>query len=183
MEFQEVQLANFLGLLALFSYITTLLPTLLRVVFPATRKHKIPTQLLKYRRQLGILAFILTLAHAVLLVTKRNFDFFDVRTYQIYFPGVATFIIFIILTLTSNDWSIKKLKKNWKKLHQLTYWAMFLLAWHIWGNMSEHWSLITLIGILAIAVTIFLFFKRCWIEWQQQKAKEHKSQTASQTAT
>ena len=182
-EFQDVQLANFLGFLALFSYIATLLPTLLRVVFPATRKHKIPTQLLKYRRQLGILAFLLTLAHAVLFVTKRNFDFFDIRTYEIYFQGVTTFIIFIILTLTSNDWSVKKLKKNWKTLHQLTYCAMFLLAWHIWDKMSEHWSLITPLGILAIAATIILFLKRRWIEWQQQKAKEQKSQPAQQTAT
>ncbi|HEY9813316.1 MAG TPA: iron reductase, partial [Candidatus Sericytochromatia bacterium] len=83
----------------------------------------------------------------------------------------------------SNDWSVKKLKKNWKRLHQLTYCAMFLLAWHIWDKMSEHWSLITPLGILALAATIILFLKRRWIEWQQQKAKEQKSQPAQQTAT
>ena len=164
-------LANILGFLALFAYIITLLPTILRIVFPRTKETGIPQSLLKHRRSMGILAFLFTLGHGFLLVEKRNFDFFDLKTYLIYVQGVTTFIIFTILTITSNNWSVKKLKKNWKQLHQLTYFAMFLLTWHIWDKMLGHWTYLTPIGIVAIAGTIVLFLTRLWIERQNKQDK------------
>ncbi|MHC0067433.1 ferric reductase-like transmembrane domain-containing protein [Nostoc sp. UIC 10890] len=118
------------------------------------------------------------LIHGFLLVKKRNFDAFDLKTYWIYSQGTITFIIFTLLAITSNNWSIKKLKKNWKKLHQLTYLAMFLLTWHIWDKMSGHWTYLTPIGIVATTGIIVLFLIRLWIESQnkQQKPKGKKSQ-------
>lgn len=166
-------LANLLGVLALVSYIITLLPTIIRIVFPCTKKTGLPQGLLKHRRLIGILAFFFALGHAFLLVKKRNFDFFDLKTFWIYIQGVATFTIFTLLAITSNDWSVKKLKKNWKRLHQLTYFAMFLLTWHIWDKMSGHWTYLTPIGLVAITGITVLFLIRLWIERQdkQQKTK------------
>lgn len=157
-------LANFLGFLALSNYVTTLLPTILRIVFPQTKKTGIPKLLLKYRRQIGVIAFVLALAHGFLLVRKRNFDFFDLQTYWIYIHGVATFLIFTLLAITSNNWSVRKLKRNWKKLHSLTYLAMFLLTWHIWDKMSAHWSFLTPISLLGLIIIISLFIWRKRIE-------------------
>lgn len=171
-----VTLPNVLGVLALFTYIVTLLPTNLRVVFPSSRRTKIPTQLLKYRRWIGILAFLIALAHAYLLVIKRSYDFLDLKTYFIYFPGLASFLILIILTVTSNQWSVKKLKKNWKRLHQLTYWAMFLLCWHIFATMLGHGTYLTFLGIFGITLIILLYLRRRWIEEEKQKVKEQKLQ-------
>lgn len=157
-------LANFLGFLALSSYIVTLLPTILRIVFPQTKKTHIPKLLLKYRRQMGLIAFVLALAHGFLLIRKRNFDFFDLQTYWIYIQGVTTFVIFTLLAITSNNWSMRKLKRNWKKLHSLTYLAMFLLTWHVWDKMSAHWSFLTPIGMLELIVIISLFMWRKRLE-------------------
>lgn len=164
-------LDNILGFLALISYIVTLSPTILRIVFPQVRQTSIPKILLKHRRHIGIFAFFFALAHGFFLVQKRNFDFFDFKTYWIYCQGVATFTIFTILAITSNDWSVKRLKKNWKKLHQLTYWAMFLLIWHIWDKMSGHWTYLTPIGIVAISGITVLFLVRLWIEHQNKQQK------------
>ncbi len=166
-------MANILGLLALISYIVTLLPTILRIVFPRTKETGIPQRLLKHRRLIGILAFCFALGHGFLLVTKRNFDFFDLKTFWIYIQGVTTFTIFTILAITSNDWSVKKLKKNWKQLHKLTYFAMFLLTWHIWDKMSGHWTYLTPFGIGAISGTTVFFLARLGIERRdkQQKTK------------
>ena len=161
-------LANFLGFLALSSYIATLLPTILRILFPQTKKNHIPRLLQKYRRQIGLIAFVLALAHGFLLIRKRNLDFFDLQTYWIYIQGLATLLIFTLLAITSNNWSIRKLKRNWKKLHSLTYLAMFLLTWHIWDKMSAHWSFLTPIGLLALIVIISLFLWRKWSEHQPQ---------------
>ena len=170
-------LANFLGVLALFSYIVTLLPTILRIVFPRTKETGIPKSLLKHRRVIGILAFFFALGHGFLLVIKRNLDFFDIKTFWIYIQGVSTFTIFTLLAITSNDWSVKKLKKNWKQLHQLTYFAMFLLTWHIWDKMSGHWTYLTPIGIVSSTGITVLFLIRLWIERQdkQQKTKKKAS--------
>lgn len=172
-----VTLANFLGYLALFSYILTLLPSILRVVFPNTKKAEFIKWLFKYRRRLGVASFWFTLGHGYLLVLKRNFDFFDIQTYLQYYTGVSSFIIFTLLAITSNDWSIKKIgAKNWKTLHQLTYLAILLLLLHIWSNMSGDWTFLTPVGILGMTVIIVLFIGRKWIERRdkQQKTKKNK---------
>ena len=163
--------ANILGFLALVSYIVTLLPTILRIVFPQTKETGIPKWLLKHRRLVGILAFFFALGHGFLLVKKRNFDFFDIKTYWIYIQGVVTFTIFTVLALTSNDWSVKRLKKNWKKLHQLTYFAMFILHWHIWDKMLGQWTYLTPIAIVNITVITALFLFRLWKEHQDKQKK------------
>jgi methionine sulfoxide reductase heme-binding subunit len=164
---------NSLGFLALASYIITLLPTTLRIVFPRTKETGIPQGLMKHRRSIGIMAFFFALAHGFLLVKKRNIDFFDLKTSWIYIQGIATFTIFTLLAITSNDWSVKMLKKNWKQLHKLTYFAMFLLTWHIWDKMSNHWTYLTPVGLVAIVLITVLFMFRFWIERQgkQQRTK------------
>ena len=164
-------LANYLGFFALGFYIITLLPTILRIVFPRTKKTAIPKLLLKSRRTIGILAFLFALFHGILLVSKRNFDFFDIQTYWIYIQGVVTFIIFTLLAITSNDWSIKKLKKNWKKLHELTYLAMFMLVWHVIDKMWGHWSYLTPLGIVSITAITILFIMRKLIERTNKLSK------------
>ena len=166
-----VPLPNYFGWFALVCYVITLLPTILRIVFPKTKKTGFPKLLLKYRRQIGVIAFFFALAHALLLVNKRNFDFFDIQTYWIYIQGVATFIIFTLLAITSNNWSVKKMKKNWKKLHELTYLAMFLLIWHVIDKMWGHWSDITLLAMLGITGITLLFILRKFMERRNKLAK------------
>ncbi len=174
MTIDSTPLANNLGFLALASYIVTLCPTILRTVFPQTKQTGIPKSLLKHRRIIGILAFFLALGHGFILVKKRDFDFADAKTYWIYIQGVATFIIFTLLAITSNDWSVKRLKKNWKRLHSLTYLAIFLLAWHVWDKMLNHWSYVTPIGLVAIITIAVLFLIRRWIEHQKGATKNRK---------
>jgi methionine sulfoxide reductase heme-binding subunit len=165
----EPSLANVLGLMALVSYSITLLPTILRIVFPKTKETGIPKLLLKHRRIIGIISFFLALGHGLLMIQKRNFDFFDLKTFEIYIQGITTLIIFTLLAITSNNWSIKKLKKNWKQLHKLTYIAMFILTWHIWDKMSGHWTYLTPISIVIIVGIIALFLLRLRIEHQSKQ--------------
>ncbi|MDZ8083716.1 MAG: ferric reductase-like transmembrane domain-containing protein [Nostoc sp. SerVER01] len=173
----EPSLANILGFMALASYSLTLLPTILRIVIPQTKETGIPKWLLKRRRIIGIISFFLALGHGLLMVEKRNFDFFDIKTSWIYIQGISTFIIFTLLAITSNDWSVKKLKKNWKQLHKLTYFAMFLLTWHIWDKMSGHWTYLTPISIVAIVSLTVLFIIRLGLEYQAKKQKYEGKKT------
>lgn len=170
--FDPTPLPNILGCLALASYIVTLLPTILRIVFPQTKGTGVPQWLLKRRRIIGIIAFCFALAHGCLFIEKRNIDFADPKTFLIYFQGITTLTIFTILAITSNDWSVKKLKKNWKQLHKLTYIAMFLLTWHIWDKMKGHWTHLTPIVTVAITGVSALFLLRLWIERKNQPQKK-----------
>jgi methionine sulfoxide reductase heme-binding subunit len=172
-------LSNCLGFLALGGYIATLLPTNLRIVFPQTKQTVMPKWLLKNRRIIGILSFFLALGHGYLLVIKRDFDFFDPTTFWTYFQGITTFIIFALLAITSNDWSIKRLKKNWKRLHSLTYLAMFLLTWHIWDKMADHWSNLTPLGLGIIIGINCLYLYRCWVERHKKRQDLHQKDSKS----
>ena len=160
--------ANLLGFSSLFAYILTLLPSSLKTGFPSIKKAKFIANLLKYRRQLGILAFLVALGHVVLIVIKRNLDLFDLQTYSISVEGTASLIIFALLAFTSNDWSVRKMKKNWRKLHQLTYTAIFLLFWHIQEKMSDHWNILTPVELICMTIIIALFLKRRWLEYQKE---------------
>ncbi|BAY71646.1 ferric reductase-like transmembrane domain-containing protein [Anabaena sp. FACHB-709] len=167
----DPSLANVLGMMALVTYCITLLPTILRIVFPQTKETGIPKWLLKRRRMIGLISFFLALAHGFMMIQKRNFDFFDFKTFVIYIQGISIFTIFTILAVTSNDWSVKKLKSNWKQLHKLTYLAMFILTWHIWDKMSGHWTYLTPISIVIIAGITVLFMLRMWMEHQVKRKK------------
>lgn len=149
-------LANILGVLSLFSYIATLLPGILKIVFPTTRKSKILTWLLKYRRHLGVSAFSLGLNHGVLLIIQNNLNLLDLQTYVHSFHGFSILLIFTLLAITSHDQAVKTLKTNWKKLHKLTYLVSLLLPFHILDKMSGHWTYLTPIAVLSTTVIAFL---------------------------
>lgn len=164
-------LANILGFLALVTYITTLLPSILKTAFPATRGSKVLAWLIRYRRYLGITAFAFGLDHGFILIIQKEINLLNLHTYFEYFQGISTLTIFTLLAITSNNWSVKKLKSNWKKLHQLTYLAIFLIPWHILDKMSDHWSYLTPFGVLLSLTTVVLFIKRRWIEASKLKCK------------
>ena len=104
---------------------------------------------------------------------KLNLNLWEPQTYIKYFQGFFTLIIFTLLAITSNDQSVKNLKSNWKKLHQLTYLAIFILPWHILDKMSGHWTYITPIAVLLTTGIATLFIVR------QYKSKFNISQTTN----
>lgn len=164
-------LENILGFATLISYALTLLPTILKIVFPQTKKTVIYKWLLQNRRQIGVLSFFLSALHGYPYLHKRNLDVSDVMTYSIYIQGILPFAVLLILAATSNNWSIKKLKQNWKQLHKLTYSLTFLLIWHIWGKMSGHWTYLTPVGLAIAIVVAILFLIRAYIEYTTQRQK------------
>lgn len=175
LPFESVPLGNHLGFLALAAYIATLAPTIVRVVFPTYKTHSAVRWLLKQRRAIGILAFVLAVGHTYFVIRKRNFDFFDLNTYRASAEGLSTLIIFTLLTITSNDWSIKRLKKNWKRLHALTYAAMFLLTWHVINKMAGQWTIVTPIAAIGIIGTTVLFLVRKGSEFQREFVRVNAS--------
>jgi len=80
--------------------------------------------------------------------------------------GLAGLSILVVLTLTSNLWSIRLLgTKNWKRLHRFAYLAAALLIYHqsIAGKGHWHtarWLLFPLLGLQLARIVKTLYIDR-----------------------
>jgi sulfoxide reductase heme-binding subunit YedZ len=175
-------LPNVLGLGAVIGYILTLTPGLFRVNFPQTKSKKWFIWLTKHRRSIGIISFGFGLAHGIVIGIQRQLDFTKLSTYINYFQGITLLTIFTLLAITSNDWSVRHLKRNWKRLHSLTYLCMFLLVWHVVDKMQPGWTWVTPIALALTLIYIVLFVKRKWIESRNlliSKTRQERSNSSA----
>lgn len=83
-------------------------------------------QWVKYRRMLGLFAFFYASMHFMIwLGVDHFFDFSDIAKDIIKRPyitvGFSALVLLIPLAVTSTNAMIKRLGKNWKRLHQTVY--------------------------------------------------------------
>lgn len=92
--------------------------------------------LLRYRRAIGLLAFIYATLHlTVYLVLDQNLDLAaiwgDIVKRPFITVGMAAFLILIPLAVTSNNAVIRRLRPGvWQKIHRWVYLAAALAAVH-----------------------------------------------------
>jgi sulfoxide reductase heme-binding subunit YedZ len=99
--------------------------------------------LLRLRRALGLYAFLYAGLH---LLTFVGLDFgFDlglvadeIAQRRFIQAGLLSFLILLPLAVTSMQWWVRRLGKNWKRLHRLVYvaapLALLHLAWVVKGD-------------------------------------------------
>lgn len=121
-----------------------------------SRKQKIVSRALRYRRGFGISTFLLAFTHAGLFLSIRIQKGFFLQSIGKPFAilGLSTLFLLFIGYLTSNDFSMKILKKNWKKLQQIAYIASLLAGSHMLViNFQENfWILILIIIYLGFKI-------------------------------
>lgn len=91
--------------------------------------------LLRFRRALGLLAFWYAAMHfTVYLTLDRGLIWStivpDIARRPFITLGFAALVLLVPLAVTSNRLSIRRLGKNWRRLHQLIYVAVSLAAVH-----------------------------------------------------
>ncbi|MBE9048299.1 ferric reductase-like transmembrane domain-containing protein [Pleurocapsales cyanobacterium LEGE 10410] len=160
------------GFITLIVYIATIFPSNIVKIFPKTKKYKLNRLLLQHRRSSGLAAFFLASNHAVISLGHYGINLLDLSIYQNYYSGLSIYVIFALLAITSNNWSLRKLKRKWKKLHQLTYLAMLLLFWHILSAMENSWSLVTSISLLLLSVISVVYAIRLISDFRKNKQKK-----------
>ncbi len=125
--------------------------------------------LLKFRRAIGLLTFFFVLAHfsvwALLDVQSFGRVWADILKRPYITVGMIAFVGLIPLALTSNNLSIRKLGRNWRRLPQLVYGIAILGAVHfIWlskGFQIEPLVYLGLIlGLLATRIRWKTFKRR-----------------------
>ncbi|NBZ86662.1 sulfite oxidase heme-binding subunit YedZ [Stagnihabitans tardus] len=120
---------------------------------------------LRFRRQIGLVAFGLVVLHLltwlVLDMGLRWDQIADDLVKRWYIMiGMASFVLLIPLAVTSNDRSIRWLRKTWVRLHKLAYPAAILAVVHfimvqkVWGAEILIYAAI-LAGLLAARVWKF----------------------------
>jgi len=133
-------------------------------ITPLMRFAKI--NLVKFRRAIGIMAFIYVLGHLLvwllLDVGIISQIWADIVKRPYVTVGMAAFLILLPLALTSNNLSVRKLGPKWRTLHKGTYFAAILGGVHfIMLSKGFQWEpLIYLAVILAFLATRLPMFKK-----------------------
>ena len=128
--------------------LATLAVTPLRLAF---RKRPWTLWLMKRRRDLGVASFAYAAIHtAIYLVNKADLGAilkeaagFDLLT------GWLALILFLPLAITSNDRSVRAMKRGWKQLHMLVHPAAVLVFVHWALTAFDPITAYIHIGILA----------------------------------
>jgi|GEM_PF-5245918 len=158
-----IKVSVYLGILFLC---LTLIPNNLALILPTNLK-KWPQFIAKYKRDFGISAGLLFLTHSFTAWSyygKFDFSFFFEGEIIL---GYLANVIFVLLLLTSSQWSKKVMKQNWKRLHILVWAAVPLAFFH--SNLASMYykgeiNPLAVIGFGSLYLLAFvqLFFKK----WQ-----------------
>lgn len=131
---QEIQLRT--GKYTLVLLVLTLLVTPANIIFGIK-------QALRLRRQLGLYAFMYASLHFLNFVgLDYRFDFTlileDVAGKRFVLAGLAAFLSLLLLAVTSTKGWIRRLGKNWERLHWLIYLAAALAVTHfVWQVKAD----------------------------------------------
>ena len=130
---------------------------------------------IQLRRLLGLFMFFYACLHIATYVWL-DFNFIwgdivkDVAKHPRILAGFAAFVLTIPLAATSNSYMIKRLKTNWKKLHQAVYLIGILAVLHfvllVKKDLTE--------PLYYAAVLAFLLGIRLYFKYRVKTTKVHR---------
>lgn len=151
------------GQAALMLYVLTLIPGILKRFNVLSQ---IRVVLHAFRRHFGIVMYIAMFIHmswttTLPLISVFGYDlskFPMLATFQLV--GLAAALILLPLFVTSNDFSVKKLGPWWKRIHRLTYVAMFLIFLHVALVESPKWLVLITTTMIIWIFSWLTYFSR-----------------------
>ena len=112
-----------------------------------------------YRRQLGILTFLFSVTHGMLvrIAARAVLGWYQIDRAPVYelFGTLALSLLFFLF-VTSNDASVHRLGIWWKRLHRLVYVIVWFVLFHTVLQRISVWSvLIGMVAVLEVASLIY----------------------------
>ena len=126
-----------------FTGIWTLRFLVITLAISPIRKFTGQAVLIRFRRMAGLFTFFYACMHFLTYIwLDQYFDWpfiiKDIVEHPYVIVGFATFLILFSMAVTSPRFMVRKLGKNWVKLHRLVYPAAFLASFHfIWLVKSD----------------------------------------------
>jgi sulfoxide reductase heme-binding subunit YedZ len=129
--------------------------------------------LLPWRRTLGLLAFFYALSHAFVYVFLDRAAYWpeiveDVTTRPYIMIGMVAVLLLLPLAITSTRFAMRLLKKNWQRLHRLTYLIAALALLHFFMAVKLDW----LEPALYLGIFLLLALWRFWLWRLLKKSRE-----------
>ncbi|GLS92644.1 protein-methionine-sulfoxide reductase heme-binding subunit MsrQ [Psychromonas marina] len=148
------EMIHFLGKTSLNFLFLTLLVT------PLIKRFKQPL-LIRVRRLLGLYSFAWVCLHLIVFVWLELdwhlLLFFDEVVKRPYLSlGAITWVILLLLSITSINAIKRSMKRNWLTLHRFVYWALLFATIHYYWSVKS--GLIE--ASIYLAVCVFLLFER-----------------------
>jgi methionine sulfoxide reductase heme-binding subunit len=103
------------------------------------------------RQAMGIATAVWSLLHFIIFLGAEGF--LETFTQLNYILGFVAVLIIIPLLITSNRKSMKKLKRNWKKLQSFSYAAIFLSLLHV-ALLDKTWLIYAIIVGIGFLIRI-----------------------------
>lgn len=103
------------------------------------------------RQAMGIATAVWSLLHFVIFIWKEGF--LETFTQFNYILGFIAILILIPLLFTSNIKSMKKFKKNWKKLQSLAYAVIILSLIHV-AILDKTWLIYAIVVGMGFVIRI-----------------------------
>ena len=127
---------------------------------------------IRYRRLVGLFAFFYATLHFLTyLVLDQFFGWSyiieDIAERPFITLGFATWLLLVALAVTSTTGWIRRLRKNWQRLHRLVYVAALGGGVHfLWKVKAD-----TREPIVFLAVIIALLLVRVWGPWKRRASR------------
>ncbi|MCD1622939.1 sulfite oxidase heme-binding subunit YedZ [Citromicrobium bathyomarinum] len=142
----------------------TLAVTPLRLAF---RRNRFVQYLMRKRRDLGVASFAYAAGHTIIYLWRKSDPaiILDEASTPYVLAGWVALALFLPLAITSNDVSMRMLKRSWKTLHRLVYPAAVLVF--------VHWALSAFdptTAYINIAILAAIEIVRVWLQWRQKRA-------------
>lgn len=110
------------------------------------------------RRYWGIMCGFYVVLHFVTYLAKESFlpkGWEQIITKDYLIAGSFAASMILILTLTSNSISTRILKKKWKVLHRIVYFAFFVMLFHVFQIEKANLLLLALMMLPVIILQLF----------------------------
>ena len=174
------------GEIAIWTLGAVLSLTPLRVLFPSSQ---IVAALNRHRRAIGVSACVYGLLHLTAhILYEGGWDgLLRSLSKPFIWYGLAGLSILVVLAVTSNQFSIRKLGgRNWKRLHRFAYLAAALLLYHqaIAGKGHWHvarWLLFPLAALQLARVSVTLLRRPFGASGARLNPRQIRSETIKTT--
>ena len=150
------------GEIAIWTLGAVLSLTPLRVLFP---RSALVNALNRHRRYIGVSACIYGLIHFSCHVLYQGDwdDLLQSFSKPFVWFGLLGLSVLVLLALTSNNWSVRKLGgKRWKLIHRLAYVAAIALIYHQSIAGKGHWYVARWLLLLLVVLEGARLVKKIW---------------------